>query len=55
MTANGEGKFDRFRSPAGAFPTSRSEGWEEAYERQRRERWGEKVEGDLRGWRGGNG
>lgn len=49
------GKFDRFESPAGAFPTSRSEGWEEAYERQQRERWKEKVDADLRGWRGGNG
>ena len=55
MVGMGDGKFDRFQSPASAFPTSRSEGWEEAYDRQKRERWAEKVEGDLRGWRGGNG
>ncbi|ORX38071.1 Golgin subfamily A member 7/ERF4 family-domain-containing protein, partial [Kockovaella imperatae] len=34
---------------------SSSEGWEEAFERQRRQRWDAKVEEDLRGWRGGNG
>lgn len=47
--------FDRFESPAGSFPTIRNEGWEEAFERQQKERYREKVEQDLRGWRGGNG
>ena len=48
-------KFDRFESPAGAYPTGRSEGWEEAFEAQRLKRWEEKVTGDLKRWRGGNG
>ena len=55
ISSTGESKFDRFQSPARDFPTSKTEGWEEAYDRQRRERWAEKVGVDLRGWRGGNG
>ena len=47
--------WDRYQSPAGAFPTSQNEGWEEAFERQRVKRWKEKVDADLLGWRGGNG